>query len=138
MKCQNCGMENPDRANFCKECGTKLSHTTSNNNSYPPDFSASPYPKTDGIPSSETDYIQPFITSDFERQQTPTQKKQPAKWFTRCWVCIAALILFYPLGLYLLWKYRKDWSIDSKVLFSVWPVVLFFCLFVILFPYIKI
>lgn len=31
-------------------------------------------------------------------------------WYENTWVCIAALFLFFPLGVFLLWKFHKDWG----------------------------
>lgn len=31
-------------------------------------------------------------------------------WYENTWVCIAALLLFFPLGVFLLWKFHKDWG----------------------------
>ncbi|WP_195983898.1 zinc-ribbon domain-containing protein [Clostridium sp. D33t1_170424_F3] len=31
-------------------------------------------------------------------------------WYENTWVCIAALLLFFPLGALLLWKFHKDWG----------------------------
>lgn len=31
-------------------------------------------------------------------------------WYENTWVCIAALFLLFPLGVFLLWKFHKDWG----------------------------
>ena len=37
------------------------------------------------------------------------------EWFRQRWVCILFLILFPPLGIYLLWKYQINWKINARI-----------------------
>ena len=48
------------------------------------------------------------------------------KWYTKRSVIILMLILFFPLGIYLMWKYGKTWPTWVKVVISI-----FFCQFLI-------
>ncbi len=41
------------------------------------------------------------------------------KWYEKTGVIILTLILFFPIGLYLMWKYNKTWSTKTKVIISV-------------------
>lgn len=41
------------------------------------------------------------------------------KWYEKTGVIILMLILFFPIGLYLMWKYNKTWSTKTKVIISV-------------------
>ncbi len=41
------------------------------------------------------------------------------KWYEKTGVIILMLILFFPIGLYLMWKYNKTWSTTTKVIISV-------------------
>ena len=37
------------------------------------------------------------------------------EWLRQKWVCILFLILFPPLGIYLLWKYQINWKINARI-----------------------
>lgn len=41
------------------------------------------------------------------------------RWYEKTGVIILTLILFFPIGLYLMWKYNKTWSTKTKVIISV-------------------
>lgn len=45
-------------------------------------------------------------------------------WLRQKWVCILFLVLFPPLGIYLLWKYRLEWSKNIRVGATLASVVL--------------
>ena len=40
------------------------------------------------------------------------------KWYTKTWVVILFLIFFFPVGLYLMWRY-KDWGTTAKIVVTV-------------------
>lgn len=50
------------------------------------------------------------------------------EWFRQKWVCILFLVLFPPVGMYLLWKYREDWKKNLKigvtVISAIWCIAL--------------
>lgn len=50
------------------------------------------------------------------------------EWFRQKWVCILLLVLFPPVGMYLLWKYREDWKKNLKiwvtVISAIWCIAL--------------
>ncbi len=50
------------------------------------------------------------------------------EWFRQKWICVLFLILFPPLGIYLLWKYREDWKRNIKigvtVISAIWCIAL--------------
>ena len=41
------------------------------------------------------------------------------KWFQKKSVIIISLILFFPLGLYFMWKYSDYWSKKTKILITI-------------------
>lgn len=46
----------------------------------------------------------------------PQGELEPSiSWYQSTWVCIIALLLFFPLGGFLLWKYHKNWAAIPKV-----------------------
>ena len=46
-------------------------------------------------------------------------KKDDQKWYQTTWFTILCLILFFPLGLVLMWMYKKNWKTWVKVLVTV-------------------
>lgn len=50
------------------------------------------------------------------------------EWFRQKWICIVLLVLFPPVGIYLLWKYREDWKKNLKigvtVISAIWCIAL--------------
>lgn len=38
------------------------------------------------------------------------EDEPPGPWYESTWGCIAALFLFFPLGVFLLWKFHKNWG----------------------------
>lgn len=50
-------------------------------------------------------------------QPQPPQKKE--KWYQRTAFTIIMLVLFFPVGLVLMWVYRKNWKMAVKVIISV-------------------
>lgn len=56
-----------------------------------------------------------------ETDKTKTVSEK--KWFTTDWGIILLLVVFFPIGLYLMWKYSK-WSTVSKIVITI-IIVLF-------------
>lgn len=61
--------------------------------------------------------------------QTHTQSVSPqnkGKWYQRTAFTVIMLILFFPVGLVLMWVYRKNWKMAVKVIISVLCVIIIF------------
>ena len=59
--------------------------------------------------------------------QTHTQSVSPqnkGKWYQRTAFTVIMLILFFPVGLVLMWVYRKNWKMAVKVIISVLCVII--------------
>ncbi|WP_050696907.1 zinc ribbon domain-containing protein [Anaeromassilibacillus senegalensis] len=163
MKCRTCGTENPDHANFCKECGTKLRPAISLKKDDPPAFIDRTYTRDSDRPVPAPEPMAESSASTVEPEQTPPSAGAPVffpsstsnhhsadlprsafseppvtgrktavpdvlpnprlawgeeddedegaePWYENTWVCIAALFLLFPLGVFLLWKFHKDWG----------------------------
>lgn len=165
MKCRNCGTENPDHANFCKECGTKLRPAISlKKDDPPPAFIDRTYTRDSDRPVPAPEPMAESSAPTVEPEQTPPSAGAPVffpsstpnhdsadlprsafseppfagrnaavsevlpnlrltwgeedddedepeeSWYENTWVCIAALLLFFPFGAFLLWKFHKDWG----------------------------
>lgn len=55
-------------------------------------------------------------------QPQPPQKKE--KWYQRTAFTIIMLILFFPVGLVLMWMYRKNWKTAVKTIITAVFVIL--------------
>ncbi len=86
--CPKCGKELRETARFCTSCGTKLE---------------------EGIPGN------PVNTVNVQNGSINTvMPKQEKKWYQKTGWIIALLIVFFPVGLYLMWKYT-DWRKNTKI-----------------------
>lgn len=101
MKCPNCGAEMD--GNLCSYCGTQLQQTTST-------------PLTDPETGNQGSYNYGYGPG----KSTPPDNRPPKeKWYKRTWVIILFLLFLWPVGLYLMWKYKKDWSKAVKIIISI-------------------
>lgn len=41
------------------------------------------------------------------------------KWYEKTWLVILALIIFWPVGLFLMWKYKPRWNLAVKIIITV-------------------
>lgn len=90
--CPKCGKELRETARFCTSCGTKLE---------------------EGIPGN------PVNTVNVQNGSINTvMPKQEKKWYQKTGWIIALLIIFFPVGLYLMWKYT-DWRKVLKIAVSI-------------------
>lgn len=97
MKCPSCGNENPAETKFCGFCGAKLS----------PESSAQ---------QSNTAY-QNF------KPEYPQPHNEP--FFKQTWFIILSLIVFFPVGLVLMWSFKKEWKTTVKIIVTAGIVLLF-------------
>ena len=81
-KCIKCGTELDDNSRFCKECGAEQI-----------------------ISEDEKSEENKKDEGDRKSKESQTRKKAPI--WGRGWFIFAMLILFFPLGLFLMWKYKK-------------------------------
>lgn len=90
--CPKCGKELRETARFCTSCGTKLE---------------------EGMPEN------PVNTVNVQNGSINTvMPKQEKKWYQKTGWIIALLIVFFPVGLYLMWKYT-DWRKVLKIAVSI-------------------
>lgn len=53
--------------------------------------------------------------------------------FQKTWVIILLLFIFAPVGIWLLWKYKKDWGKIGRIVITACSVCLFILLFILFF-----
>lgn len=76
-----------------------------------------------GIPGTGMSYVSSKQIGGSERKSagseppgtaSPKPPKEPKKkWYTKTWFIILMLILFFPVGLYIMWR-RSNWSTAAK------------------------
>lgn len=59
-----------------------------------------------------------------EQTQSPINTTPKAKWYQKSFGIILLLILFFPIGIYLMWKYAK-WSKAAKIIISTFIGIIF-------------
>ena len=68
-----------------------------------------------------------YLFSKWAYNKTKQQQaSDPEKvWYKQTWGIILMLVLFFPIGIYLMWKYAKHWNLYIKIAVCVvWGVIL--------------
>ena len=86
--CSACGAGLPSDSSFCTECGARVEEVP-----------AAPAPSAAGAAS--------------RRSPQPTQP-----WYTKTWAAVVALLFFFPLGLFLMWRFQR-WEVWIKTAITV-------------------
>ena len=47
------------------------------------------------------------------------KKKENIPWFAKTWVIVVLLLTLWPLGLFLMWTTKRDWSKSTKVIITI-------------------
>ena len=105
MKCPKCGMET-DTA-YCPVCGAQVP-------SAPTQLNAGVY-----IPGSGA-ALEPAAADPAEPDALFPAAPAPAAelWYQKTWTIVLLLLVFWPAGLYLMWKYAA-WSRPAKIIVTV-------------------
>lgn len=96
MKCPSCGKDNENGVKFCSLCGTQL-------------------------PTNENQNPQPQQQYQQAQQQPQQSPKEPV--YKRTWFVILWLILFWPVGVTLMWVNKKSWKTPVKVIITAFLVL---------------
>lgn len=105
MKCPNCGAEMD--GNLCSYCGTQLQQTTP--------------PTEPNNPKNQGNYNYGYSPGG---NPPPDNRPPKEKWYKRTWAIILLLLFVWPVGLYLMWKYKQDWSKAVKIIVSILVVLM--------------
>lgn len=93
----------------CKKCGNV--------------FSEGKYCPECGTPIEDTNVYAPDY--DCEKNNKPIKKK----WYQRTGVILLLLIFVFPVGLFLMWKYKKNWKFIVKAIMTIIVLFLAWCIF---------
>lgn len=117
IKCPECGKKISDKAAACIHCGCPLEHNHDNHNS-----------QTDEITINKDAVLLPEINGENTAIEPAKSKR---KFYQSNWFIFPMLLLFFPVGVFLLWKYKKTnlfVRIISTIVFAVnflfWGLVL--------------
>lgn len=117
MKCPKCGFESPGGSKFCVQCGNKLEKNPYSNNCpiCGEQFDGNVCPKCgSSISNSNNNKKYNYTGTGIHTTQRPNEK-----WYKKTWFTVVMLILFFPVGLFLMWKYRNNWHIGVKVIITI-------------------
>ena len=82
MFCSNCGALVKKDVQFCHQCGTAIGGASG--------------------PASSTGSVPAAATGASMSNEQPTQP-----WYAQTWAAVLALLFFFPLGLFLMWRYQR-------------------------------
>lgn len=109
IKCPECGKKISDKATACIHCGCPIEHTpVENNNVSSGETLVGEHPST--------------VTYNPEEKNESTSPTVQIKFYQSNWFVFPMLFIFFPLGVFLLWKYKKTnlvVRIISSVLFTI-------------------
>lgn len=104
MKCPNCGTEFDSK--FCPNCGFDSSAQNIEN-----EHSQNPTSQTQSNQSND-------YNSESYMNYTNTAEPFETKWYQKTWFTVLMLIIFWPVGLCLMWIYRKKWNVVVKIIIT--------------------
>jgi len=93
MYCSNCGALVKKDVQFCHQCGTAIGGASG--------------------PASSAGSVAAAATRASMSSEQPTQP-----WYTQTWVIVLALLFFFPLGLFLMWRFTR-WQTWLKTTITV-------------------
>lgn len=117
MKCKNCGME--FEGNFCPNCGTPSTPPATEE---PQPLNENNESSSDGQPHAATNNgPSPNDQQDYSYVQLPNYQmtQQKEKWYQKSWVVVLFLLFIWPVGLFLMWKYKRNWTKIAKIIITV-------------------
>ena len=108
--------------NFCPNCGTPADtsiteeqqpvNEVNEDNGSSSDDRSPESPNSSPSPNNQQDYSYVKLPN----YQMPQQKE---KWYQKSWVVILFLVFIWPVGLFLMWKYKKNWTKVAKIIITV-------------------
>lgn len=115
MKCKKCGAEFESK--FCPNCGFSADSVSSSHH----DETASPQATqntNNDFQNRNQGYSYQYHDSRNDSSYRYSDTKR-TKWYTKTLVVILLLIIFWPIGLFLMWRYKKDWDKVLKIIITV-------------------
>lgn len=104
--CSKCGNELRDNAKFCAKCGTRVGSLSEQN--------------------EIGEQVKRINGENIQESLLVTEKDNHKKWWQRTGGIIFWLIVFFPIGFYLMWRYA-DWKRNRKVIATLIWIIAFLC-----------
>ena len=126
VTCPNCGLELRDEASVCPKCGTRVKEIVVQDRIETQEELNNIEKENDTVSDAEysSEYTQ---TSEqdtynyaYDNNQTTNSNRviNNDRFYKRTWFIILCLIFFWPLGVFLMWKYSQ-WNKIVKIIISV-------------------
>lgn len=121
MKCQKCGKEIELKASFCPNCGAILNNSENESIDRANEDKQDLADKRDSWTAND---FRPYVNTMPQNDNSSFTKNENRKWYQKSVFIILLLFLFFPAGLFLMWKY-SDWKKAVKIAVTVIVAVVF-------------
>ena len=109
MKCPKCGFEIPEGLPFCPKCGADLDES----------IAVKDIADARVLGESRSEEGEFSLTGEDPIRNHYYEPEPPkVKFYQKTWFVVIALIFFWPLGVFLMWKFSK-WNKIVKIIISI-------------------
>lgn len=109
MRCPKCGLEIQENLPYCPKCGADLDENTA----------ATKAEDTRIVEEARSEKGEFSLTGEDSMRNYHFDPEPPkVKFYQKTWLIVLALIFFWPLGVFLMWKFSK-WNKIVKIIISI-------------------
>lgn len=121
MKCPNCGTEFDSK--FCPNCGSPAESGFEKEN---PNF-VSPQQSNNSTDKDEQNLSYSYYQEPGYQKSansSGSRESSKSKWYQKTLVVVLFIVFLWPVGLFLMWKYKKDWNKVLKIVITILFVIM--------------